>query len=64
MTVRIYAFQKFSNFSVCCLGGMTDPVVGTFFDSDSLDCFSVSKGGQLSVWESSLDIEDLQIQSE
>lgn len=60
MTVRIYALEKFKNFSVCCLGGMTDPVVGTFFEKDSLDCYSVSRGGQLAIWESSLDLADLE----
>lgn len=61
MTVRIYALEKFQNFSVCCLGGMTDPVVGAFFEKDSLDCYSVSRGGQLAIWESSLDVADLKL---
>jgi len=61
MTVRIYALHKFSNLSVCCLGGMTDPAVATFFESDSLDCYSLSRGGQLAVWESSVELADLQL---
>ncbi len=60
MTVRIYALEKFKNFSVCSLGGMTDPVVGAFFEADSLDCYTVSSGGQLAVWESSLDLSQLE----
>jgi len=60
MTVRIYALEKFKNFSVCCLGGMTDPVVGTFFESGSLDCYSVSRGGQLAIWDSSIEMEQLE----
>ena len=51
MTVRIYALHKFSNLSVCCLGGMTDPAVATFFESNSLDCYSLSRGGHLAVGE-------------
>ena len=61
MTVRIYALHKFSNLSVCCLGGMTDPAVATFFESNSLDCYSLSLGGQLAVWESSVDLDDLEL---
>ena len=60
MTVRIYALEKFKNFSVCSLGGMIDPVVGVFFEADSLDCYTVSSGGQLAVWESSLDLAQLE----
>ena len=60
MTIRIYSIEKFKNFSVCSLGGMTDPVVGVFFESSSLDCYSVSGGGQLSVWESSIDLDSLE----
>jgi hypothetical protein len=60
MTVRIYALDKFKNFSVCSLGGMTDPVVGAYFEADSLDCYTLSAGGQLAVWESSLDLGQLE----
>jgi len=59
MSVRIYALHKFSNLSVCCLGGMTDPCVATFFEPNSLDCYSISRGGQLAVWESSVELDDL-----
>lgn len=64
MTVRIYALHKFSNLSVCCLGGMTDPAVATFFEANSLDCYSLSRGGQLAVWESSVELDDLQLVGE
>ena len=60
MTIRIYSIERFKNFSVCSLGGMTDPVVGIFFEQGSLDCYSVSSGGQLSVWESSIDLDSLE----
>jgi len=62
MSVRVYALEKFSNMQVCCLGGMTDPVVGVYFESQSIDCYSVSRGGQLAVWESSLDLADLKLE--
>ena len=59
MTVRVYALEKFSNMSVSCLGGMSDPVVGVFLEANSLDLYSVSRGGQLAVWESSIEPQDL-----
>jgi len=59
MTVRVYALEKFSNMTVCTLGGMSDPVIGTFFESSSLDLYSVSRGGQLAIWESSIESSDL-----
>merc|ERR1719320_106229 len=59
MTVRIYALTSFSNLSVCCLGGSSDPVVGAFFETNSLDCYSVARGGQLQVWESNQELEDM-----
>jgi len=64
MSVRIYALEKYTNFQVCCLGGMSDPVVGCFFESSSLDCYSVSRGGQLAVWESSIEVNDLETQKD
>lgn len=59
MSVRIYSLDKFTNFRVCALGGLSDACVGTFFEPSSLDCYSVSKGGHLLVWESSIGLEDL-----
>jgi len=59
MTVRVYALQKFENMRVYCLGGMSDPVVGAFFEADSLDMYSVSRGGQLAIWESSIEMNQL-----
>ena len=59
MSVRIYSLENFVNFSVCSLGGLSDSCVGAFFETNSLDCYSVSKGGHLLVWESNIGIEDL-----
>jgi len=58
-TVRIYPLHNFANLAVCSLGGMTDPAVATFFEPSSLDCYSLSRGGQIAVWESSIDLADL-----
>ena len=60
MSVRIYALEKFANITVCSLGGLSDSCVATFFETNSLDCYSLSAGGHLLAWESSIGIEDLQ----
>ena len=59
MSVRIYSLEKFSNFNVCSLGGLSESCVGAFFETNSLDCYSLSKSGHLLVWESNIGIEDL-----
>jgi len=59
MTVRVFAISRLANFTVCCLGGSSDPVVGVYFEGSSLDLYTVARGGQLAVWESSLDPTDL-----
>ena len=53
--------EKFSNFSVYCLGGHTEPIVASFFEKDSLVCYTVSRNGQLGVWESSLHPDQLEV---
>ena len=59
MSVRIYSLEKFTNFNVCSLGGLSETCIGAFFETNSLDCYSLSKGGHLLVWESNIGIEDL-----
>ena len=59
MSVRIYSLDKFENFNVCSLGGLSETCVAAFFETSSLDCYSVSKGGHLLVWEASIGLEDL-----
>ena len=60
-TTRIYPVrQKYSNFRSYCLGGHSDPIVKISFESNSLDCFTLSRGGHLLIWEPSLQLKDLQ----
>ena len=59
MSVRIYSLEKFINFNVCSLGGLSETCIAAFFETNSLDCYSVSKGGHLLVWESNIGTEDL-----
>jgi hypothetical protein len=63
LSCRLYALEKFSNFSVYCLGGHTEPIVASFFEKDSLVCYTVSRNGQLGVWESSLHPDQLELDS-
>ena len=43
-TTRLYPVrEKYSNFSSYSLGGHSDPVISTFFQLDSLDCFTIGK---------------------
>ena len=59
-TTRLYPVrQKYANFKSYCLGGHSDPIVKVSFESKSLNCFTLSRGGQLLVWEPSLQLEDL-----
>lgn len=60
-TTRLYPVrEKYSNFVSYCLGGHADPVVATFFEEDSLSCFTLGRNGQLVHWESSLELDELQ----
>lgn len=59
MSARLYPVERLENFRSYALGGHTDVVVGCFFEKDSLDAITVARNGHVSVWECSIDIEDL-----
>lgn len=63
MSVKIYAMDKFKNFSACSLGSHKGTIVGVFFEKDSLDLTTVSQDGMLCVWESNVDPEDLVVET-
>ena len=59
-TTRLYPVrQKFSNFRSYCLGGHTDPIITTFFEKNSLDCYTLGRNGHLVIWEPSFTLEEL-----
>jgi len=60
---RLYALERFSNFSVYCLGGHNEPIVASFFEKDSLVCYTLSRNGHLGVWESSLHPDELELET-
>ncbi|XP_076319456.1 periodic tryptophan protein 2 homolog [Tachypleus tridentatus] len=50
MSTKICALERFSNLSIYTLGSHTGSIVGCFFDENSLDLCTVSRNGQLCVW--------------
>ncbi|KAL0273025.1 UNVERIFIED_CONTAM: hypothetical protein PYX00_005802 [Menopon gallinae] len=62
--VKLYGVEEFSNFSCYSLGSHREPIVACFFEKDSLDISSISRDGQLCVWECNIDLDDLQPKEE
>ncbi|XP_059059987.1 periodic tryptophan protein 2 homolog [Achroia grisella] len=60
-TTKIYTPEYLENFYMYSLGGHTDKVVGVFFEKKSLDLITVSRNGQICLWEASIDSDDLVI---
>ena len=56
---RLYAFERLENLSTYSIGGHAEPVVGVFFEKDSLCAYTVSRNGHLAVWECSLEPHEL-----
>jgi len=59
MSARLYPMEKLANFRNYALGGHTDCVLGCFFEKNSLDAYTVARNGHVSVWECSINLEDL-----
>ncbi|KAI0226931.1 Periodic tryptophan-like protein 2 [Lamellibrachia satsuma] len=59
MNTKIFGAEHYTNLIVYSLGGHTDSIVNAFFERDSLDLYSVSRNGQLCVWESDTDLTGL-----
>lgn len=58
-TTKICALEFLNNFRPYQLAGHTDNIVGCFFEDSSLDVSTVSRNGQLCIWECSLRLSDL-----
>ncbi|CAH2063821.1 unnamed protein product, partial [Iphiclides podalirius] len=58
-TTKIYTVDYLDNINMYSLSGHTDKVVGVFFEMKSLDLITVSRNGQVCLWEASLDPDDL-----
>ncbi|KAH9641191.1 hypothetical protein HF086_004578 [Spodoptera exigua] len=58
-TTKIYTVDYLDNLSMYSLSGHTDKIVGVFFEKKSLDLITVSRNGQVCLWEANIDIDDL-----
>lgn len=58
-TTKIYAIELYENFRPFLLSGHTDAIAGCFFENNSLDVNTISRNGQLCLWECSLKLNDL-----
>ncbi|XP_075530647.1 periodic tryptophan protein 2 homolog [Dermacentor variabilis] len=56
MSVRVTALHKMKNFGINTLSSHSDTIVNCFFDKDSADVFTLSRNGQLCVWDASCDL--------
>ena len=59
MSTKLYSMEKLANFTTYSLGSHSDSVVGCFFEKNSLDLITVSRNGQVCVWECSIDPDAL-----
>ncbi|XP_049865183.1 periodic tryptophan protein 2 homolog [Pectinophora gossypiella] len=58
-TTKIYTLDYLDNLNMYSLSGHTDKIVGVFFEKKSLDLITVSRNGQVCLWEASIDMDDL-----
>ncbi|VVC86957.1 unnamed protein product [Leptidea sinapis] len=58
-TTKIYTIEYLDNVNMFSMSGHTDKIVGVFFEKNSLDIITVSRNGQVCLWEASLDPDDL-----
>lgn len=58
-TTKICAIEFLENFRPYQLAGHTDTIVGCFFEESSLDVTTISRNGQLCIWECALRLSDL-----
>nr|CAD7407640.1 unnamed protein product [Timema cristinae] len=59
MSIVLYSLEKLANFRTYSLSNHTDSIVGCFFEKDSLDLITVSRNGQLCLWECNIESGDL-----
>lgn len=58
-TTKVYSIEYLNNFNMMSLGGHTDKIVGVFFEKKSLDLITVSRNGQICLWEANLDLDEV-----
>lgn len=63
-TTRIIGIEYMTNFRKTILSGHVEPIVGCFFEANSLDINTICRNGQLCLWECNYKSEDLEITDE
>ncbi|EDW01423.1 periodic tryptophan protein 2 homolog [Drosophila grimshawi] len=58
-STKVCGMRRTRNFRTYNLSGHTDAIVSCFFEANSLDLNTVSKNGQLCLWECSMEPSDL-----
>lgn len=58
-STKIIAIEYYENFRPYLLSGHSDSIVGCFFEANSLDVNTISRNGQLCIWECSLKQSEL-----
>ncbi|XP_075234743.1 periodic tryptophan protein 2 homolog [Lycorma delicatula] len=58
-SARVYSLQKLINFRQHTLSSVSDAVVAVFFEKNSLDITTISRNGQVCIWESNLELNEL-----
>jgi periodic tryptophan protein 2 len=59
MSTYLYSIDRLANFRTYSLGSHTDSVMACFFEKGSLDLTTLSRNGQVCVWECSIDMDSL-----
>lgn len=55
MSAKLYPLEKWANFRTYSLGNHRTGIVGCFFEKNSYDITTISRDGQLSIWECTID---------
>ncbi|XP_054265310.1 periodic tryptophan protein 2 homolog [Macrosteles quadrilineatus] len=59
-STRLYCLDRLANFRPITLGSQNDVIVAVFFEENSLDVTTIARNGRLCVWESSLELSELE----
>ncbi|XP_043259582.1 periodic tryptophan protein 2 homolog [Colletes gigas] len=59
MATKIYSLEKYANFRFLNLGSHSDTIVACFFEKKNYDLTTISRNGQLCIWDCTIDAEDL-----
>ncbi|XP_071445521.1 periodic tryptophan protein 2 homolog [Hetaerina americana] len=60
MSTRLYAVKLLSKFQFYSMASHSDIIMGCYFEKNSLDLNTISRNGQLCVWEANYELDDLQ----